>query len=53
MDLAVGEQGDGALVARVRRVGMEQGMQAGENHHGLKEQEDSEAQGREAPLRLP
>jgi hypothetical protein len=53
VNLAVGEQGDGALVAWLRRVGMEQEMQAGENDHGLKEEEDSEPQGRVAPPRLP
>jgi len=53
VNLAVSEQGDGALVARLGSIRMEQDMQAGESHHGLKQEEDSERQGREAPLRLP
>jgi hypothetical protein len=53
MNLPVGEQGDSALVAWVRRVRMEQGMQPGENRHRLKQQENTEPQGRVAPFRLP
>jgi len=46
MNLAVREQGDSAFVVRVRSVGMDEGMQPGENHHGLKQQENTEPQGR-------
>jgi len=53
MNLPVGEPGDSALVARVRRVRMDQGMQSGENHHGLKQQEDTEPQARVGRFRLP
>jgi hypothetical protein len=52
VNLPVDEQSNSAFVVWFRGVAMEQGVQAGESHHRLQEQEDGEAQGREAPLRL-
>ncbi len=53
MNLPVGEQGDSAFVVPVRRVRMNQRVQPGENHHRLKQQEDTQPQARLGLLRLP
>jgi hypothetical protein len=46
MNLPMSEQGDSAFVVLVRGVRMDQGVQPGENHHRLKQQEDTEPQDR-------
>ena len=53
MHLPVGEQRDSAFVARVRRVRMNESVQPGENHHRLKQQEDTKPQARVGLFRLP
>jgi hypothetical protein len=42
MDLAVCEQGDGALVVRVAGIVMRQGVQGGNRRHGVKRQEHAQ-----------
>jgi len=53
MNLPVGEQSDSAVVIRVRGVRMDQLVQTGENHHGLKQQENTQPKGRAGPFWLP
>ena len=53
VNLAVGEQGDGAFVAGIGGVGMEPGVQPRQHHHRLKQQEKSQGKRRAAPLGFP
>jgi len=53
MNLPMREQSDRAHMVPVRRVRMDQGMQAGENHHRLEQQENPKREGRAGLFSLP